>query len=150
MALRLELMNRTPIPVEVEGVHPTAVLGKSLGEIERLNVFHGNRPVALADFFRVSGTPDDACMRWEGELSGVHWIGAGMSQGSIWIDGSAGRHVGSRMRGGRLEVSGDVSDWLGGEMLNRRADFQVRLFRRACQGRFEFLRLEDRTLERHQ
>ena len=117
MALRFELINRTPIPLEVEGIHPTAVLGKPLGEIEKLNIFHGNRPVALADFFRVSGTSDDACMHWEGDLSGVHWIGAGMTQGTVRVDGSAGRHVGSRMRGGRLEVSGDVSDWLGGEML---------------------------------
>ncbi len=56
MALRFELTNRTSIPLEVEGIHPTAVLGKPLGEIEKLNIFHGNRPVALADFFRVSGT----------------------------------------------------------------------------------------------
>jgi formylmethanofuran dehydrogenase subunit C len=117
MALRFELINPTQIPLEVEGILPTITVGKPLGEIEKLSIFHGNRPVALADFFRVSGSPDDGCMHWVGDLSGVHWIGAGMVQGTIRIEGSAGRHVGSRMRGGRLEVSGDVSDWLGGEML---------------------------------
>ena len=117
MTLRLELVSRTPIPLEVEGILPESVRGKSVGDIEKLTIFHGNRQVPLAEFFRVTGTCDDACMQWEGDLSGVHWLGAGMTCGILRIEGPAGRHVGSRMRGGRIDVTGDVSDWLGGEML---------------------------------
>jgi formylmethanofuran dehydrogenase subunit C len=117
MTLRLELINRTTIPLEVEGILPETVLGKSVGEIERLTIFHGNRRVPLADFFRISGSCDDECLQWEGDLAGVHWLGAGMTRGTLRVEGPAGRHVGSRMRGGRIDVAGDVSDWLGGEML---------------------------------
>jgi formylmethanofuran dehydrogenase subunit C len=124
MAVRLELVNNTSIPLEVEGILPETVAGKSASEIERLNLFHGNRQAPLADFFRVSGSSDDECLEWAGDLAGVHWLGAGMTRGIMRVDGSAGRHVGSRMRGGRIDVAGDVSDWLGGEMLG--GEIQVR------------------------
>jgi formylmethanofuran dehydrogenase subunit C len=117
MTLRLELVSHTPIPLEVEGVLPETVRGKSVGEIEKHTIFHGNRQVPLAEFFRVTGSCDDACLQWEGDLAGVHWLGAGMTCGTLRIEGSAGRHVGSRMRGGRIDVAGDAGDWLGGEML---------------------------------
>ena len=117
MTLRLKLTNHTTIPLEVEGINPETVAGKSLGEIEKLPIFHGNRQVSLAEFFQVSGDPTDECIDWEGDLAGVHWIGTGMTRGTVHIHGSAGRHVGSRMHGGRIEVHGGVSDWLGGELL---------------------------------
>ena len=117
MTLRLELTTHTTIPLEVEGILPETMRGKSTGDIEKLVIFHGNRQVPLAEFFRVTGACDDECLQWEGDLAGVHWIGAGMTCGAVRIEGSAGRHVGSRMRGGRIDVTGDVSDWLGGEML---------------------------------
>lgn len=117
MTLRLQLMNSTPIPLEVEGILPEAVCGKSLAAIEQLPIFHGNRQVPLAEFFRVLGSPDSDSMVWEGDLTGVHWIGAGMTRGILRIEGPAGRHVGSRMRGGRIDAVGPVSDWLGAEML---------------------------------
>jgi len=117
MALRLELVTRTSIPLEVEGILPETVSVKSLDTIEQLAIYHGNRQVPLGEFFRVSGRCDDGCLEWVGDLSGVHWLGAGMTCGSLRIEGSAGRHIGSRMRGGRIDVSGDASDWLGGEML---------------------------------
>ncbi len=117
MTLHLELVSSTPIPLEVEGILPETVRGQSVRDIEKLTIFHGNRQVPLAEFFRVTGTCDDECLQWEGNLAGVHWLGAGMACGTLRIEGPAGRHVGSRMRGGRIDVAGDVSDWLGGEML---------------------------------
>jgi formylmethanofuran dehydrogenase subunit C len=102
--------------VEVEGVTPDVVRGRALAEIEKLPIFHGNRAAALADFFGVSGDPGDGIMRWEGELSGVHWIGAKMASGAIHVIGNAGRHLGSEMSGGAIHVSGDAGDWVGGEM----------------------------------
>ncbi|NLF72193.1 MAG: formylmethanofuran dehydrogenase subunit C [Candidatus Anammoximicrobium sp.] len=116
MNLRLVLKSPSSVPVEVEGVTPDAVRDKPLAEIERLPIFHGNRPVPLAEFFGVSGDPADGRMEWEGDLSGVHWIGAAMSGGRIQIAGNAGRHVGSEMSGGEIVVDGDAGDWVGGEM----------------------------------
>jgi formylmethanofuran dehydrogenase subunit C len=55
-------------------------------------------------------------MQWHGDLSGVHWIGTGMSHGHIQVHGNAGRHLGSEMSGGEIHVDGDAGDWVGGEM----------------------------------
>jgi formylmethanofuran dehydrogenase subunit C len=122
MTLTLQLTGRTSIPLEVEGILPESLVGKSLAEIESLPIYHGKERVALAEFFRVSGDSGDESLTWEGELEGVHWIGAGMTRGMLRVCGSAGRHVGSRMRGGTIRVDGNVSDWLGGEMLGGEID----------------------------
>lgn len=116
MTLRLLLKSRSGVPVEVEGVTPDAMQEKSLGDIERTPIFHGNRQVPLAEFFDVSGDPADGRMEWEGDLSGVHWIGAGMSRGWVHVADSVGRHLGSEMSGGEIFVEGDAGDWVGGEM----------------------------------
>ena len=114
--LRLRYKADTSIPVEIEGLTPTATRTLSLAEIQRIEVFHGNRKVPLAEFFDVSGDPTDARLEFEGDLAGVHWIGAHMSEGEIHVRGNAGRHVGSEMTGGAIQVHGNASDWVGGEM----------------------------------
>lgn len=116
MAIQLGYKAATTIPVEVEGITPNALRGKSLPEIEKLEIFHGNRTAPLAEFFDVSGDAADERMVWEGDLSGVHWIGAKMRSGEIRVEGSAGRHLGSEMAGGEIHVSGNAGDWVGGEM----------------------------------
>jgi formylmethanofuran dehydrogenase subunit C len=114
--LQLRYKADTSIPVEIEGLTPTAVREESLSEIERFEIFHGNRKVPLAELFDVSGDPADVRIQFEGDLAGVHWIGAHMSEGEIEVRGNAGRHVGSEMTGGTIHVHGNASDWVGGEM----------------------------------
>lgn len=116
MPLQLTYTADTTIPVEIEGLTPEAVREKSPDEIRRWEIFHGNRKVALGEMFQVEGDPSDLAWEMRGDLSGVHWIGAHMKQGSIHIRGPAGRHLGSEMAGGRITVDGDASDWVGGEM----------------------------------
>ena len=51
MPLRFVLRQRnSSVPLEVEGITPDAVRGKSLPEIEKLEVFEGNVKSKLADF----------------------------------------------------------------------------------------------------
>jgi formylmethanofuran dehydrogenase subunit C len=116
MTLGLELKTQSSVPIEVEGITPEVVRDKSLAEIQQLSIFHGNTKVPLAEFFSVSGDPSDGRMQWQGNLSGVHWIGAKMSGGHIHVVGNAGRHLGSEMTGGEIQVDGDAGDWVGGEM----------------------------------
>ncbi len=116
MSLRLRYKNPTSIPVELEGLTPSAVRDKALEEIRRMEIFHGKEKLPVGELFEVSGDPADERIEFEGDLSGVHWIGAGMDCGEIRVAGSAGRHVGSEMTGGSILVEGDVSDWLGGQM----------------------------------
>lgn len=116
MPLRLVYHGQTSIPVEIEGLLPAAVREKSLAEIERIEVFHGNEKLPLGELFRASGDPGDERMELEGDLKGVHWIGAHLAGGSIHVAGPAGRHVGSEMTAGEIHVAGDAGDWVGGEM----------------------------------
>ncbi len=116
MALQLSLKTATHIPLEVEGLTPDVTRGLSRAEVEKFAIFHGNAKVPLAEFFAVSGEPADSTLVFSGDMSGVHWIGAKMTAGTVRIDGRAGRHVGSQMRGGEIHVSHDVGDWVGAEM----------------------------------
>ena len=116
MSLLLKYRAQTNIPVEVEGLTPTAVRDMSLAEIEQFTIFHGNQRLPLGEFFAVSGDASDGRLEFEGNLAGVHWIGAKMSEGEIRVAGPAGRHVGSEMSGGEIHVAGDAGDWLGAEI----------------------------------
>ncbi len=116
MALTLKLTATSSVPIEVEGVSPDTIGDRSLSEIEKMEVFLGNRKLPLAELFHIQGDPSDGQMIWEGDMSGVHWIGAKMVSGTIQVRGRAGRHVGSEMSGGAIHVEEDAGDWVGGEM----------------------------------
>src|SRR5262249_10346337 len=116
MALTLCAMARASLPVEVEGLTPDRLRERTPSEIERLEILQGNRRVPLVELFRVSGDPSDGRLVFEGDSSGGHQIGLGMSGGEIRVRGEAGRHLGAEMSGGMIAVDGDVGDWAGAEM----------------------------------
>jgi formylmethanofuran dehydrogenase subunit C len=116
MSLTLAYRAETSVPVEIEGLTPDWACDKSLGEIERFEVFHGNRKLPLAELFAVSGDASDRRLDFEGNLAGVHWIGAHMRSGQVHVHGPAGRHIGSEMRGGEIRIDGDAGGWVGAEM----------------------------------
>lgn len=116
MVLKLTYLGQTSIPVELEGLTPDWACDKTSADIEQFEIFHGNQKLRMAELFRVLGDASDKTIEIEGNLSGVHWIGAKMESGTIRIQGSAGRHLGSGMRGGQIIVEGNVSDWAGAEM----------------------------------
>lgn len=116
MALTLTYRVKTSVPVEVEGFTPDWACDKSLAEIERFEIFHGNQKLSLGELFAVTGDPSDKQVDFVGDLAGVHWIGAHMDSGKIRVQGSVGRHLGSEMRGGEVIVEGDASGWVGMHM----------------------------------
>lgn len=115
MALLLSYRAAQGVPVELAGVTPDRLRGKSLAEIERLEVLCGNRFLPLAELFSVTGSPSDALIL-TGDLAGVHRIGAEMTSGRLEVQGHAGRHLGSQMRGGQIVVAGDAGDFAGAEL----------------------------------
>jgi formylmethanofuran dehydrogenase subunit C len=116
MPLNLRYHGKTSVPVEIEGVIPEKLREMLLAEIERLELFHGNRKLPLAEMFSVTGDSGDARIDFEGDLAGVHFIGYGMTSGETHVHGNAGRHLGGEMKGGRIVVEGNAGDWVGGEM----------------------------------
>lgn len=116
MSLCFTLKTKSPLSLEVEGVTPSALRENSLAEIERIEILHGNARLPLAEFFAVRGDAGDERHTWEGDLAGVHWLGAKMTSGRIEVQGNIGRHLGSQLRGGEIHVAGDAGDWVGAEM----------------------------------
>jgi formylmethanofuran dehydrogenase subunit C len=116
MSIKLIYRGETAVPVEIEGLTPDWALDKSLAEIERFEIFHGNRKLPLAEMFSITGDASDKRFEFEGNLAGVHWIGAHLRSGRIYVEGPAGRHVGSELRGGQIHVAGDAGGWVGCEM----------------------------------
>ncbi len=116
MTLVLSLIRPSRLPTEVQGITPDRLATMSPADIQRVTVLQGNQRLPLAEVFHVSGTADDQCIVFQGNLDAVHWIGAGMVSGRILVDGSAGRHAGSGMVGGELTILGSADGWAGAEM----------------------------------
>jgi len=116
MSLTLTYHANTTVPVELDGIAPDRLHVKTLSEIERLPIYHGNQQIPLAELFDISGDPSDERIDLEGDLSGVHRIGCVMKSGVVHVHGNAGRHVGGEMNGGRIVVEGDAGDCAGAEM----------------------------------
>ncbi len=119
MALILKLHTQPDVPLEADCICPDKFAQLSLQQVEQLPVFHGNRQVALGDFFHCSGD-NDGHIQIEGDISKLKHIGSMMSFGSIRISGSVGVHTGAAMSGGEIIIEGDADDWLGPEMLGGR------------------------------
>ncbi|MGD2142149.1 MAG: formylmethanofuran dehydrogenase subunit C [Candidatus Bathyarchaeota archaeon] len=118
--LRLTPNKLPKIPLEAEVISPNKVAGKTLEEVRTLPVYVGNDQQNLGDFFEITGeiaiAPLDQLIVVEGEVGSVKYIGAGMTEGRILVEGCSGMHTGAQMEGGELIVTGDAGDWAGAEM----------------------------------
>lgn len=109
----LTLKERPKVPLEAETVTPDAFVTMSNAQIRESLVYHGKRHCRLDDFFDVTGEYSDD-IEMHGDLHQVKLLGKSMSRGQLKIHGSVGMHLGADMRGGRIEVTGDAGDWIGG------------------------------------
>ena len=116
MTLTLTYKAETSLPVEIEGFTPTWARERTLAAIEKFEIFHGNQRLPLGEMFEIAGDASDLRLEFHGDLSGVHWIGAQMTEGEIEIHGPGGRHIGSEMSGGKIHVRGDALGWVGAEL----------------------------------
>lgn len=115
MILRPKIV--TEIPVEAECITPDLFSGKSVKDVEALELLVGNKKKKLGEVFEVGkGSEGDGEILIEGDVSNVKHIGARMSLGRISIKGNVGMHLGREMDGGKISVHGNVSDWAGAEM----------------------------------
>ena len=115
MTLTLTLREAPPAPVDAEAIAPERLAGLRRAELDRLELGCGNRPMALAELFGISGTAGED-VRIEGDLSRFAGLGAGMTGGRLTLAGSVGPHVGAGMRDGELIVEGDAGDAAGAGM----------------------------------
>jgi formylmethanofuran dehydrogenase subunit C len=118
--VKLKLRKKPEFPLEADNISSDQFAGKTIAEIKKLVVYHGNEEKTLADYFDISGKAGDLAemkIEIEGDLSNVKRIGEKMSGGEIVINGDVGMHVGNHMTGGKILVNGNADDWAGA-MLN--------------------------------
>jgi len=112
VTLTLTLREAPAAPVRAEALAPDRLAGLGAAEIERLELWHGNRRAAVGDLFAVAGGVSDD-VRVEGDLRRVSGLGTRMAGGRLTIAGDAGPHTGAEMAGGDIVVEGDAGDSAG-------------------------------------
>ena len=106
-------------PVEGKNISPDVFKGKSVKEIESLEMWEGNRKLTVGELFEISDvgvSSDDFTIKIEGNIGSVRNVGADMSMGNIIVDGDVGMHLGEAMSGGMITVSGNAGSWVGSRM----------------------------------
>jgi formylmethanofuran dehydrogenase subunit C len=114
-ALILTLRTRPPQRVDLAPLTATPLAGRTLDEIATLGLPSGNRQVKLADLFELSGTPGPA-LEIRNSSDQLDRIGAGLTEGTITVQGDAGAFVGLKQAGGTIVVNGNTGAWTGSGM----------------------------------
>ena len=102
-------------PLDLEGVTPDRLATLSAAEIAALPVWSGSGRTQLGDHFDVAGERTEH-LRIVGATTRLDGVGAGMTGGTLTIEGSVGRRAGAAMTGGTLDVRGSVGDDAGQAM----------------------------------
>lgn len=120
--MKLSPLKEFRFPIIANCINPDIFSGKTRDEIEKLEIWEGNKQKKLMDLFKVAenkqkNQPEkETVISIEGNMSAVRRIGAGMKNGEIAIHGDVGMHLGEEMKGGKITVYGNVSGWAGSMM----------------------------------
>jgi formylmethanofuran dehydrogenase subunit C len=115
MIVNLYPVKEFRLPIVAECINPDIFQGKKPKEIEKLEVWEGNKQKSLGELFKIEVTEtedaSETIITVHGDVSRVRRIGAGMKSGEIVVKGDAGMHLGEEMRGGKITVYGNVLGW---------------------------------------
>ena len=125
MPLRLLLKSGPRRLIDLSSLSPAwAQASEALPRLRQLPLRAGRETSPLADLFSIEGDPTDGQVEITGDLSLAYGVGAGMSCGSITVEGSVGDLAGAEMRGGLLRIRGNTGDWLARQMRGGRIHVQ--------------------------
>ena len=104
-----------------ECISPDVFQGKTLPEIEALQVWEGNKQRKLSELFKADEVKAESqtervAVQVIGDVNKVRRIGLGMKSGEIIINGDVGMHLGEEMKGGKITVHGNVGAWAASMM----------------------------------
>jgi formylmethanofuran dehydrogenase subunit C len=107
--------------VDLSPLTPDRLAGQDAASIGRIELCSGNRRVPVRELFDIA--PGDgteivirrACGR-------LDFIGEGLQQGTIGVEGDAGAYLGQGMRAGRITVTGGVGPWAAAAMQGGRIE----------------------------
>jgi formylmethanofuran dehydrogenase subunit C len=113
--LVLSLRQRPDQRLDLSALVPNRLAGKSVAEIERIDLATSRHRVDVGNVFRVRGGSTEQ-IRLEGACDRLDLIGHGMTGGEMIIEGNVGAKAGRLMTGGRLIIHGDTGPWAASGM----------------------------------
>ncbi|QFY41768.1 formylmethanofuran dehydrogenase subunit C [Candidatus Methylospira mobilis] len=102
--------------IDVSPLIPQQLDGKTVAEISAIELQSGNRKLRVDEVFTTSGS-DSRNIRFLGAATAkLDFIGKGLTEGEIQVEGNVGSYAGMYMKGGRLLISGNTDAYAACEM----------------------------------
>lgn len=107
-ALTLTLKQNAPAQrIDMAPLTPDHLSGKSIAEIAAIELLSGNRKLRVDSLFDISG--DDTGNLVINNANGkLDFIGRGMKEGTITVNGNAGSYLAFQMRKGEITLNGNA------------------------------------------
>lgn len=112
---RLKLRAAPSERIDLASVLPGSIAPLSEYDIGRLSLSGESGRIALGDVFAISGTAGET-LTIESGSERLDFIGAGLTAGTLIVEGDAGAYAGVGMKGGRIEIRGSAGAYLGSGM----------------------------------
>jgi formylmethanofuran dehydrogenase subunit C len=108
--LVLTLREAPPQRLDLSGLVPHKLAGKTAAEIARIAIATTREPLAAGDIFAIR-IGNLLAIRIEGGSERFDEVGHGLTEGEIVVDGDVGLRAGRFMTGGRLVITGHAGPW---------------------------------------
>ncbi len=113
--MRFSLREPPAQRLDLSPLVPQTLAGKTVAEIERIELGTTRARVTAGDVFRIR-KGDPAAILIEGGSARFDRVGLGLAGGSIIVEGEAGVQAGRLMSGGRLTIDGAAGPFAGSGM----------------------------------
>lgn len=94
------------IPVDCSPLTPDKLAGKTSAEIAKIELQSGNRKIPVGELFNISGESGDS-LAIHNASSKLDRIGAGMKGGTLEVQGDVGSYLAAGMSQGTVRISGN-------------------------------------------
>jgi formylmethanofuran dehydrogenase subunit C len=113
--LILTLRGRLDHRLDLSLLVPHTLAGKTVRQIERMELQTSHHPITLGDVFRVRAG-DIKQIHIQGDCDRFDYVGQEMNSGELLVEGNVGIQAGRLMSGGRLTVLGNTGPWAASGM----------------------------------
>jgi formylmethanofuran dehydrogenase subunit C len=110
--LTMRLKALPPAPLDMSPLTPDRLAGKHRRDIEALFLSAGRRALRVPELFDVEGDAAEHIVI-RGNSSRLFRVGAGMTKGTLRVEGDVGMYAGAEMRGGTISIDGDAGAFAG-------------------------------------
>ena len=114
-ALTLEIRTESDQRLDLSPLTPAGLAGMKPKDIQAIAIGTSRKALTVGDVFKLKGA-DAAKLRFVGTDARCDFIGQGLTEGELVVDGDAGAYLGSKMRAGKIAVSGSAGPLAGASM----------------------------------